>query len=396
MNLKRLVPQSAAMRLILLLGVVSLFGDIIYEGARSVAGPYLLFLGASAFTIAWVSGLGEFVGYGVRMVSGYFADRTGNYWIFTFAGYALIGAIPLLVFAGSWQAAVVLLLIERLGKAIRSPSKDAILSHAAHQVGRGWGFGVHEAMDQVGAVAGPLVFAASLGLTGRYGNGFAMMAIPFVLLMAALLLAWRKIPDPASLEKGAVPRNVEGHTLKILVPYGAFTVLSMAGFLVFPLMAFHFSAAATVPEVQIPIFFAVAMATDALCALVLGRLYDRAGLSVLVLIPVANIPIAPLAFSFGYGGALAAAVLWGISMGGQETILRAALADLTSIQKRGFAYGIFNALYGGAWFAGSVVSGLLYETDLEALIAYSILMQVAALGVFFWLRNVAGRGAGTG
>lgn len=301
MNPKSLVTPSAAMRLILLLGVVSLFGDIIYEGARSVSGPFLLFLGASAFTVAWISGLGEFVGYGVRIISGYFADRIGNYWIFTFAGYALIGAIPLLVFAGSWQAAVVLLLIERLGKAIRSPSKDAILSHAAHQVGRGWGFGIHEAMDQVGAVAGPLVFAASLGLTGRYENGFAMMAIPFALLMAALLLAWRKIPDPASLEKGTILRNTEGHTLKIMVPYGAFTVLSMAGFLVFPLMAFHFSAAATVPEVQIPIFFAVAMATDALCALVLGRLYDRAGLSVLVLIPVANIPIAPWRFPSGMG-----------------------------------------------------------------------------------------------
>lgn len=390
MKFRELMDLSPAMRLILLLGVVSLFGDIIYEGARSVSGPFLLILGASAFTVAWISGLGEFIGYGVRLVSGYAADRTGNYWTFAIAGYLMIGAIPLLVFAGSWQAAVVLLLVERLGKAIRSPAKDAILSHAAHQVGRGWGFGVHEAMDQVGAVAGPLVFAASLALTGRYGEGFALMAIPFVLLVVALLLAWRKIPDPVSLERGVDSPHREGHTLRIMVPYGAFTLLTMAGFLVFPLMAYHFSAAGTVPEAQIPVFFAIAMATDALCALALGRLYDRAGLAVLVLIPVANIPIAPLAFSFGYGGALAAAVLWGISMGGQETILRAALADLTSVKKRGFAYGIFNALYGGAWFAGSIVFGFLYEVDLIALFAYSILMQVAALGVFFWLRKVAG------
>ncbi len=225
--------------------------------------------------------------------------------MFTIAGYLMIGAIPLLVFAGSWQAAVILLLVERLGKAIRSPSKDAILSHAAHQVGRGWGFGIHEAMDQVGAVAGPLVFAASLVVTGRYGEGFALMAIPFVLLLVALVLAWRKIPDHASLEQGSAPRNAETKYPGILVPYGVFSVLSMAGFLVFPLVAYHFSAAATVPEAQIPVFFAVAMATDALCALALGRLYDRAGLSVLIIIPIANIPIAPLVFSLGYGGALA-------------------------------------------------------------------------------------------
>jgi MFS family permease len=382
------------MRLILLLGVVSLLGDIIYEGGRSVTGPYLLFLGASAFTVAWISGLGEFTGYAVRLVSGYFADRTGDYWIFTIAGYLMIGAIPLLVYARSWEAAVVLLLIERLGKGIRSPSKDTILSHASHQVGRGWGFGIHEAMDQVGAVAGPLVFAVSLVMLGGYGEGFAILVIPFILLVAALVVAWRRVPDPASFERGEQIRRDEGQNARILLPYGIFTVLSMAGFLVFPLMAYHFSASSVVPEAQIPVFFAIAMAADALCALGMGRLYDRAGLSVLILIPLANIPIASLAFSLGYQGALAAAVLWGVSMGGQETILRAALADLTSIRKRGMAYGIFNTLYGGSWFAGSIVFGLLYDVGGSAISAYSILMQVAALGAFSWLWLVLKRNRG--
>jgi MFS-type transporter involved in bile tolerance (Atg22 family) len=165
----------------------------------------------------------------------------------------------------------------------------------------------------------------------------------------------------------------------------------MAGFAVFPLMAYHFSAASIVPDAQIPVFYAIAMAADALFALVIGRFYDRVGFSVLVIVPLANLPITALAFSGGYYGALAGAVLWGISMGGQETVLRAALADLTSIKKRGTAYGIFNALYGSAWFAGSVVLGFLYEMDLRVLIAYSVLMQVAALGAFFWLRKAAAR-----
>lgn len=391
MTHKVFAKAPTAMKLILLLGVVSLLGDIIYEGGRSVTGPYLLFLGASAFTVAWVSGLGEFIGYAIRLVSGYFADRTREYWTFSLAGYLMIGAIPLLVYTRSWEAAVVLLLIERLGKGIRSPAKDTILSHAAHQVGRGWGFGIHEAMDQIGAVAGPLIFAASLLLMGGYGEGFALLTIPFVLLIAALVLAWRRYPDPASMEESALSFGYTPKDPRVLLPYGAFTVLTMAGFLVFPLMAYHFSAAAVVPDPQIPIFFAVAMATDALAALLMGRLYDRWGLPVIIAIPIANIPIAPLAFSSGYFGALAAAVLWGVSMGGQETVLRAALADFTSIGKRGFAYGIFNTLYGASWFAGSLVFGLLYYVGAGAICAFSIFMQVAAMGAFFLLWRCAGR-----
>ena len=391
MTHKVFAKAPTAMKLILLLGVVSLLGDIIYEGGRSVTGPYLLFLGASAFTVAWVSGLGEFIGYAIRLVSGYFADRTREYWTFSLAGYLMIGAIPLLVYTRSWEAAVVLLLIERLGKGIRSPAKDTILSHAAHQVGRGWGFGIHEAMDQIGAVAGPFVFAASLLLLGGYGEGFALLTIPFVLLIAALVLAWRRYPDPASMEESALSFGYTPKDPRVLLPYGAFTVLTMAGVLVFPLMAYHFSAAAVVPDPQIPIFFAVAMATDALAALLMGRLYDRWGLPVIIAIPIANIPIAPLAFSSGYFGALAAAVLWGVSMGGQETVLRAALADFTSIGKRGFAYGIFNTLYGASWFAGSLVFGLLYYVGAGAICAFSIFMQVAAMGAFFLLWRCAGR-----
>lgn len=389
MNPAPVLDRSLAFRLILLLGIVSLFGDIIYEGSRSIAGPYLLLLGASAFTVALVAGFGEFLGYAARLVSGYLADRSGDYWTFTIIGYLMIGAIPLLVFARAWEAAICLILIERLGKGIRSPSRDTIISHASHQVGRGWGFGLHEALDQIGAVIGPLVFAVSLVFSGGYQTGFAVLAIPFVLLMVTLLYARWRAPDPAAFEERPGQQPLPGgiRYSRILVPYGTFTALTMAGFAVFPLMAYHFSAASVVPDAQIPVFYAIAMAADALVALVIGRLYDRKGLSVLVVIPLVNIPVTALAFSGGYYGALAGAVLWGVSMGGQETVLRAALADLTSIKKRGMAYGIFNTLYGGAWFTGSIVLGILYELDLRALIAYTVIMQIAALGAFFWLRK---------
>ena len=381
------LDRSTALRLILLLGIVSLFGDIIYEGSRSVAGPYLLLLGASAFTVAFVAGFGEFLGYAARLVSGYLADRTGDYWTLTIIGYLMIGAIPLLVFADAWEVAAVLILVERLGKGIRSPPKDTILSHAAHQVGRGWGFGIHEALDQIGAIIGPLIFAVSLAVYGGYSTGFAILAIPFIFLVAALIFARRRAPDPASFEKESITMAEHLLSSRVLLPYGTFTVLTMAGFAVFPLMAYHFSAMSLVSPAQIPVFYAIAMAADALFALIIGKFYDRIGLSVLLAIPLVNLPIATLAFSGGYYGALASAILWGISMGGQETVLRAALADLTSIKKRGMAYGIFNTLYGGAWFIGSVVLGLLYGIDLRILITYSVLMQILALGAFFWLQK---------
>jgi MFS family permease len=387
MNPAESLHRSTALRLIFLLGIVSLFGDIIYEGSRSVTGPYLLLLGASAFTVAFVAGFGEFIGYAARLVSGYFSDRTGDYWTFAIAGYLMIGVIPLLVFAQAWEAAAILILIERLGKGIRSPAKDTILSHAAHQVGRGWGFGIHEALDQVGAIIGPLVFAVSLAVYGGYKIGFAVLAIPFAFLVVALIYARKSAPDPAGFESERTTVPSPQPASRVLLPYGLFTILTMAGFAVFPLMAYHFSAVSVVPAAQIPVFYAIAMAADALFALVIGKYYDRIGLTVLLAVPLANIPIAGLAFSGGYYGALAATVLWGISMGGQETVLRAALADLTSIRKRGTAYGVFNTLYGGAWFAGSIVIGILYEMDLVILISYTILMQGAALGAFLWLRR---------
>ena len=201
--------NSLAFRLIILMGIVSLFGDIVYEGARSVAGPYLLFLGASAFTVAFIAGFGEFIGYAARLVSGYFADRTRSYWTFAITGYLMIGPVPLLVFTGSWEAAAILILLERLGKGIRSPAKDTILSHASRHVGRGLGFGIHEAIDQIGAVLGPLIFAASIAASGGYKDGFTLLAVPFVLLVAAIILAYRSVPDPVSLEESGNNQPVE-------------------------------------------------------------------------------------------------------------------------------------------------------------------------------------------
>jgi len=378
---------ARAYRLIILFGIVAMLGDVVYEGGRSVAGPFLFTLGASAFTVAFVAGFGEFAGYAIRIATGYLADKSRQYWAFVIAGYLMIGAIPLLVFAGSWEIAALLLIAERIGKAFRSPSKDAILSHATAAVGRGWGFGLHEALDQIGAVAGPMLFVLALAAGGGYRGGFGLLAIPFALLLVALLLAWRSMPDPAAFEppagSGTGGQKGTGSRRQLRL-YAAFTALTMAGFVVFPLLAFHFKALSIVPDAEIPAFYAIAMAVDAVVALVAGRAYDRYGLPVLGAVPLVGLAIPLIVFSPFYSAALAGAVLWGASMGMQETVLRAAVADFTPPGGRGFAYGVFNAIYGGAWFAGSLVIGALYEFNLTYAAAFMVLMQCAALPVF-WL-----------
>lgn len=377
-----------AYRLVILFGIVAALGDVVYEGGRSVAGPFLLVLGASAFTVSFIAGLGEFVGYAIRIATGYLADKTRQYWVFVIAGYLLIGAIPLLVLAGSWEVAACLLIAERIGKAVRSPAKDAILSHATTSIGRGWGFGLHEALDQIGAIAGPLLFVAALAANGNYQGGFALLAIPFVLLLIALAAAWKSMPDPLAFEEDVHaprPQNAgEGENRRLRL-YAVFTALTMAGFVVFPLLAFHYKALGIIPDAEIPLFYAIAMGVDAVAALVIGKAYDRYGIGVLALVPVTGILIALVAFSPSYPVALAGAVLWGVSMGMQETVLRAAVADFTAMGERGFAYGIFNTIYGGAWFFGSIAIGALYMVNPISAAGFMVMLQATALPVLLRL-----------
>jgi MFS family permease len=304
------------------------------------------------------------------------------------AGYLMIGAIPLLVLAGRWEIAALLLIAERIGKAVRSPAKDAVLSHVTVAVGRGWGFGIHEALDQIGAVAGPLLFVFALAAGESYRGGFALLALPFALLVIALLIAWKSMPDPAGFEAVARidprPDSGKGRRQQLIL-YAVFTGLTMAGFIVFPLLAYHYKEFAVLSDAEIPAFYAVAMAVDAVVALAAGRAYDRYGLAVLAAVPLTGIAVPLIAFSPSFPAALTGAALWGASMGMQETVLRAAVADFTPGGGRGFAYGIFNTIYGSAWFAGSLAIGALYSLGTAYAAEFMILMQCAAVPVLWVL-----------
>jgi MFS family permease len=374
---------------IILLGIVSLFGDVTYEGARSVTGPYLATLGASASVVGLVSGIGEFVGYALRLASGHLADRTKAYWLLTFIGYGLLVSIPLLAFAGNWQLAAVLIVLERMGKAIRSPARDTMLSYATKKVGRGWGFAVHEALDQVGAIIGPLAFSLVLVSHDNYREGFTVLWIPALLTLAVLAIARRKFPVPQNLEApGETSRqNVQGKLPRVFWLYTIFTLFSVAGFANFQLISYHLKAQSIVPDAQIPLIYAVSMGVDALAALLVGKTYDRIGLVSLLAVPLLTLPIPFLAFSHSYSLVLIGMALWGVVMGIQETIMRAAIADLTPIERRGFAYGIFNTVYGAGWGLGGVVMGLLYGHSISYLILFAVVMELISIPLFLSVRR---------
>lgn len=373
------------------MGVVSLFGDITYEGARSITGPYLAVLGASAGIVGLVAGFGEFIGYALRLLSGYLSDRTQQYWAVTIIGYGLLCSIPLLAFAGYWQIAALFIIMERMGKGIRTPARDTILSHATKQVGRGLGFGIHEAIDQIGAIIGPLIFSAVFIFKGGYREGFTILWIPAFLCVATLLVAKIKVPSPENFEtSGGTTGQIiqgKGRLSKIFWLYALFGFLSVAGFVNFQIISYHFKVQSVISDVQIPIFYAIAMGMDALVALIIGKTYDNIGLISLITIPLLTLPIPFFAFSHSYGFAIIGALLWGTVMGIHETTMRAAIADLTPIEHRGFAYGIFNTVYGVAWLLGSTVIGLLYDFSMLCLILFVVVMEAISLIVFFLLKK---------
>ncbi len=386
--------KKQAMQFILLFGLVSAFGDITYEGARSIYGPYLGFLGASAATVGLVTGIGEFLGYALRLVSGYFVDRTKLYWPVTILGYGLLVSVPLLAIAGDWKIAVVFIMLERIGKAIRSPAKDALLSHATKQVGTGFGFGLHEAMDQIGAFIGPLLFTAGLALHGGYALGFQMMWVPALLTVAVVIFTSLKYPDPAQLEE-RVTLHKEDSALgpqplsRSFWRYSVFSFFCVLGFASFQLISYHLQVKDVLPEALIPTLYALSMGVDAGVALFVGKLYDKKGMRVLLAIPFLSLPIPFFGFSESYALAITAVVLWGAVMGIHETIMRAAIADMTAISARGRAYGIFNTIYGVAWFLGSTAVGYLYDFNLTFVFGFIVVAQTIALGCFYIFQNSA-------
>ena len=382
-----MASKKRAMRFILLLGIVSLFADMTYEGARSVTGPFLAQLGANATTVGIVFGFGELTAYGLRLISGYISDRTGKYWMIAIPGYFInLLAVPLLALAGRWEIAAFLIICERFGKAVRNPARDAMLSHATKEIGHGWGFGIHEALDQTGAVLGPLIVAAAVFAGGTYRNGFAFLLIPALIAIAVLLAARFHYPQPRDMEadtKGTDGKSFPRVFRLYLIAIGFIAM----GYADYPLIAYHFLKTSSVSPNWIPLLYAVAMGVDALAAIVFGYFFDRLGIITLIGAAFISLFFAPLVFLGGFGAALLGAALWGVGMGAQESIMRAMVAEMAPADRRGTAYGIFNTGYGLFWFAGSALMGFLYDMSISYLVVFSVAAQLVALPLLFLVRQ---------
>jgi MFS family permease len=385
---RRLATASPALKFVLMVGAMSFFADFAYEGSRSIVGQYLGLLGAGALAIGVVTGFGELLGYGLRLVSGRIADQTHRYWPITIGGYVLqMSVVPLLALAGNWQVAALLVVLERVGKATRNPPRDAMLSHAAKDMGYGWAFWEHEALDQFGAMFGPLAVAPVMAIShGDYKIAFASLAVPGAIMLSLLAVARMLYPRPQDLEAGPAHVTSEGLP-RVFWVYLAGAALVAAGFADFPLIAYHFQRAGTVSTTIVPVFYAVAMAVSGIGSLVFGRLFDRTGIGILVPLTIVGALFAPLVFLGGFWAGLVGVSLWGIGMGVHESIIPAAVAPMVSPDRRASAYGLFTGAYGVAWFLGSVVIGALFSVSLGAVVAFSVLAELAAIPLILKVRR---------
>ncbi|MGZ5923336.1 MAG: MFS transporter [Rhizomicrobium sp.] len=373
------VDPRSALAFIIAFGIVSLFADMAYEGMRGLNGPFLASLGASGAAVGVIAGAGELIGYLLRLVSGRVAQRTGAYWPLAIGGYALtMASVPAMAFVFNWQTAALFVVLERAGKAIRSPATNTMQSRAGDHIGHGWAFGLQEALDQTGAIIGPLITSYVLARHGEYRAAYAWLAVPAALAMFSVAIIAVRYGFA-----GHVVQPVAGEVQPVLAPafwfYAASAGLLGFGFADFSLIGFHFAQAAIVSKTFIPVFYAVAMGASGVGALVFGLLFDRRGLVVLIPVILLGAGATPLVFLGNASAALAGTILWGMAMGTQNALMSASVAKLVPENMRARAYGLFSALFGTSWFVGSAILGLLYDRSLVLLAIVAVAAQLVSI-----------------
>ncbi len=365
------------------MGIVNLFADMTYEGGAAINGPFLGGLGASAAAIGIVAGIGEFLGYAIRLPAGYLSDKTGSLWLLTFIGYIInLFAVPALALAGNWPVAAALVIAERVGRAIRKPTVEAMLSYTTGHLGKGWVYGLNTALDETGSALGPLLIALVLFFKGgeNFRAGYAVLVVTTGLALVALTFAWRAFPRPADFDSGRTA-PIKGFTRAYWLYMVAGACLA-AGLMSFELVSFHLAKTGVVTGHWIPIFLAISSGIGALASLGFGRLFDRVGLPVVLGAVFLSSLFSPLVFLGGFWAALAGLILWGIGYATQDTLLKAIVAGLLPEGNRSLAFGLFYTGYGVGWLAGSTTTGLLYSHSLTAVIAFSVTAHLLALPLF--------------
>jgi MFS family permease len=416
------IAAGSALAFIVLMGIVSCFSDMTHEGASSITGAFLALAGANAVAIGFISGLGEFVGYSLRLLTGYITDKTKHYWTITIIGYIIdMLAIPMLALVphGGWILACGIMIAERAGKAIKKPAKDTLVSFAAVKEGTGKSFAIQEFLDQIGAFVGPVILFIVMLLRGHAGAAdctsvqaagnaasathsvinssaylfssykvcFAVLGIPAITTIVLLLFAKRKFPNPEKFEPDTEKSVGKIKLSRGFIFYIVAMSLSAMGFVDFNLITMHTAKNGLVSGEILPLLYALAMMIDAFAALFFGWLYDKRGFKTLIVSTVIAAPFAILAFTATSQAALICGViLWGIGMGAQESVVKSAVADMVPKERRSTGFGIFQASYGLFWFLGSWLMGWLYDWNMTAMIIFSVVSQLAAIP-FLWMSS---------
>ena len=378
--------------MVVLLGLISLFIDMTGDGYYSVVGPYLGTLGASAAIIAVIVGIGGLVAYTPRLASGWYCDHTGHYWNIMIVGLVVnFLAVPLLALAGHWELAFGVIIFDRMGKALRSPARDAIISHAAKGMGgAGRAFGLHEAMSDIGSMAGPIIVAVMLQANYGYSAAIGILMVPALLAVILVFLTMRWYPRPIELE-APCPTDQE-RPVKAKLP-GLFWVymvavgLVAAAFIDFPLISFHMSNVDHMQTFWIPVLFAVAMGLDAISAIVFGHFFDRIGMTALAVVFGISAFFVPLVFGTDPLFMVIGIALWGVGQGAIGSILRAAVSQLVPQSRRGLGYGIYATIFGILWFLGSAATGVLYVISVPLMIVTSVAVQLLAVAIFVYIQG---------
>ncbi len=392
---RKVKNTGGAFMFILLMGIVSLFSDMTHEGARSILGEYLDLAGASAATIGFVSGFGELCGYSLRLLSGFLADKTKRYWALVIAGYALqVLAIPALALIpeNGWVVACGLVILERIGKAVKKPAKNTLVSFAANEIGTGKGFAFQEFLDQLGAFLGPVILfvIASVKGTGNlfstYRVCFAVLGIPALVTVGLVVFSKVKYPHPESFEKAE-----EGAGTFILKRSFVFYMIAIClfafGFADFTLITLHAAKTQAFPASALSLLYGAAMAVDAVSALFFGWLFDRIGVRALMASTLCSAFFSAFVFLTGSPVLIGVGiVLWGIGMGAQESIMKAAVSKIVPHSMRSTGFGIFETGFGIAWFLGSWLLGVLYDRSPLWLVGVSAAVQ--ALAIVFYALSV--------
>lgn len=377
---------SAAFAFVLTTGIVNLFGDITYEGGASINGPFMASLGASAAIVSITAGLGEFLGYALRLGSGYFADRTGRYWLITFVGYIVnLLAVPAMALAGSWQVAAALVVAERTGRALRKPTVEAMLSYTTGELGKGWVYGLNTALDEIGATIGPLLIALVLLLKGDYRTSYAFLLISALAALVALAVARINFPLPSRLEQGrTAPARGLTPSYWLYMLAGA---LFATGLMSFELISYHLSSSKIASQEWIPVLLAISTAFGVLASLAFGKLYDRIGLPIVVAAVCMSALFSPFVFLGSFYLVLLGMLLWAVGYATQDTLLKAIVAEVLPEGRRNLAFGLYYAGYGVGWLVGSIATGLLYDYSRAGLVAFAMVAQLVSVPVFILARR---------